>query len=265
MGNSRSDEAIRMAVEGRWEDAVTINQDIIEVSPNDIDAHNRLGKALAELGRNGEARKAYELVLELDPKNSIAERNLIRLQYLKDEERSSKEARGIDCRFFIQDTSKARMVGLYKPAPKETIAKMSAGDEVHLEVKGHKLVVFNGSDEYLGEVEHKIGSRLIGLMNTGNEYRAAVSSSRDNRIKIIIRETFQHPRHIGQPSFPPGVIEDINPYVKGSLVKHDIEDEFIEELEEIGDWDDEVEELEEETLPDEDLPQLEKEDAGKVV
>ncbi len=261
MGNSRSEEAIRMAVEGRWEDAVAINQEIIEVSPNDIDAHNRLGKALAELGRNAEARKGYERVLELDPKNSIANRNLNRLQYLKDEERSAKETRGIDCRFFIQDTSKARMVGLYSPAPKETIAKMSAGDEVHLQINGHKLVVLNGSDEYLGEVEHKIGSRLIDLMNGGNEYRAAVSSSRDNSIKIIIRETFQHPSHIGKPSFPPGVIEDINPYVKGSLVKHDIEDEFLEELEEVGDWDGGIEE---ESSPDEDLPQLEKEDAGKV-
>ncbi len=261
MGNSRSEEAIRMAVEGRWEEAVAINQDIIEVSPNDIDAHNRLGKAMAELGHNSGARKAYKRVLELDPKNSIAERNLNRLKYLKDEERSSKETRGIDCRFFIQDTSKARMVGLYNPAPKETIAKVSAGDEVHLEVQGHKLIVFNGSDEYLGQVEHKIGSRLIDLMNGGNEYRAAVSSSRDNSIKIIIRETFQHPSHIGQPSFPPGVVEDINPFIKGSLVKHDIEDEFMEELEEVGDWDGG---FEEETSSDGDLPQLEKEDAGKV-
>ena len=261
MGNNRSEEAIKMAVEGRWEDAVAINQEIIEVSPNDIDAHNRLGKAMAELGRNAEARDAYKRVLELDPKNGIAERNLNRLKYLKDEERTAKEARGIDCKFFIQDTSKARMVGLYNPAPKETIAKMSAGEEVRLQIKNHKLIVFNDSDEYLGEVEHKIGSRLIDLMNGGNEYKAAVSSSRDNSLKIIIRETFQHPNHIGQPSFPPGVIEDINPYVKGSLVKHDIEEDFMEELGEVGEWDSE---FEEEISPEEDMPQLEKEDAGRV-
>lgn len=263
MGNSHSDEAIKLAVEGRWEEAVAINQNIIEISPGDIDAHNRLGKAFAELGQNGEARKAYERVLELDPNNRIARRNLDRLSYLKDKEQSSKEKRGIDCSFFIQDTSKARMADLLNVAPKETLAKISAGDEIRLEAKRKKLVLLTNENEYVGEVESKVGSRLIELMKGGNQYRAAVISLRDDAVKVIIRETFQHPGQLGQPSFLPGVAEEFKPYLKGTLVKHDIEEDISDDMEEDGDWG--GEEIQDDMFTEDGLPSIEKEDAGRVV
>ncbi len=265
MGNSKSDEAIKLAVEGRWEEAVSINQSIIEVSPSDIEANNRLGKALAELGRNSEARDAYNRVIEIDPKNTIAQRNLKRLVHLKDEKRSKKDSKGIDSRFFIQDTSKARMVNLKNTGNKETLAKISAGEEVQLEVNGNKLIALNGFGEYLGRVESKIGSRLVELIEGGNEYRAAVSSSSDDTVTIIIREISQHPSQLGYPSFPPGAVKEINPYVKGSLVMHDIEDELAEEMGEMGDWGGEAESFaQDDILAEDETPALQKENAGKT-
>lgn len=256
-----SDEAIKAAVQGKWEEAVAINRAIIEVSPGDIDAHNRLGKALSELGHNAEARKSYGRVLELDPNNSIAQRNVQRLSYLKEGERTAKEARGIDSKFFIQETSKAKMVGLTRTASRATLAKMSAGDEVYLRPKDKKLVVVSDIGDYLGEVEAKIGARLIDLMNGGNQYRAAISSVRDETVRIIIRETFQHPSQIGHPSFLPKAAEELKPYLKGSLVKHDIEDEFVEEAGEPSEWEGEEEPLGQEEMGVEDeVFGLEKED-----
>jgi len=256
-----SDEAIKAAVQGKWEEAVAINRAIIEVSPGDIDAHNRLGKALSELGQNTEARKSYGRVLELDPNNTIAQRNIQRLSYLKDSERTSKEYRGIDSKFFIQETSKAKMVSLNRPASKTTLAKMSAGDEVYLRPKDQKLVVVSDTGDYLGEVESRIGVRLVDLMNGGNKYRAAISSVRDENVRIIIRETFQHPSQVGHPSFLPKASEELKPYLKGSLVKHDIEDEFIEDAGETSEWESEEEPLGQEELGVEDeVFGLEKED-----
>ncbi|NQT73278.1 MAG: tetratricopeptide repeat protein [Chloroflexi bacterium] len=265
MGNNISDEAVKLAIEGRWEEAVAINQSIIEVSPSDIEAHNRLGKALAELGRNSEAREAYKRVMELDPRNTIAQRNLKRLVHLKDEKRSAKESRGIDGRFFIQDTSKARMVSLNNTGDTEILAKLSAGEEVQLQVDGKKLIVTNDSGEYLGRVESRIESRLSELMEGGNEYKAAVSSSRDDNVTIIIRETFQHSSQLGYPSFPPGSVKEINPYVKGSLVMHDIEDELAEEMGEMGDWGGEEEVFgQDDILAENEAPPLQKENATRT-
>ena len=52
--------AIALAMESRWSDAVATNQAIASEFPDDLEAYNRLGKALAELGRNREARTAFQ-------------------------------------------------------------------------------------------------------------------------------------------------------------------------------------------------------------
>ena len=43
-------EAIALAMQGRWEEAVAANRAILELFPEDVDAYNRLGSALMELG-----------------------------------------------------------------------------------------------------------------------------------------------------------------------------------------------------------------------
>ncbi len=40
-----SKEAIALAMQGRWREAVAANMSIIGDFPNDVDAHNRLGRA----------------------------------------------------------------------------------------------------------------------------------------------------------------------------------------------------------------------------
>ena len=67
--------AIGQATRGEWEAAVATNREILELG-GDTDAYNRLGKALAELGRNAEALEAYQSALERDATNRIAERNV---------------------------------------------------------------------------------------------------------------------------------------------------------------------------------------------
>ena len=46
----RSKEAIALAMQGRWQEAVDINKEIIEDFPDDVDTCNRLGRAYMELG-----------------------------------------------------------------------------------------------------------------------------------------------------------------------------------------------------------------------
>ena len=57
-------------------DAVAVNRAIITVMPQDIPAHNRLGRAYQSLGLTEHARAAFETVLRLDPCNTIATKRL---------------------------------------------------------------------------------------------------------------------------------------------------------------------------------------------
>jgi hypothetical protein len=45
----QAEQARALAVAGRWEDAAQLNREILQNFPRDIDALNRLGKALTEL------------------------------------------------------------------------------------------------------------------------------------------------------------------------------------------------------------------------
>ena len=78
----QADEAIQMALQGQWEQAVDLNRSILESFPADVDACNRLGKAMTELGRYADARDSYMKAIEIDPLNLIARKNLSRLSTL---------------------------------------------------------------------------------------------------------------------------------------------------------------------------------------
>jgi tetratricopeptide (TPR) repeat protein len=87
------EQAIAHATHGEWEAAVETNRELLELGP-DIDAYNRLGKALAELDRAAEALEAYEQALERDATNRIAQRNVERLRVLIAADKPVQDGKG---------------------------------------------------------------------------------------------------------------------------------------------------------------------------
>ncbi len=226
-----SQEAIALAMQSRWQEAVTINQSIIELFPTDIDAYNRLGRAFMELGEFRKAKDAYSRAIQQDPHNPIAQRNLQRLSLLRDSKVSVKEERReASPDLFIGEMGKAGVVNLQDLAPKEVLAKMAAGNQVYLKVRGRQLAVENESGDYLGLVEPPHGFRLAKLMEGGNKYAAAIVNIDHSNARVIIRETFQHPSQVGRLSFPVKAVEGFQPHVKDTLLRHEaVEEEALEE------------------------------------
>ncbi len=219
-------EAIALAMQGRWQEATTLNKRIIESFPNDVDAYNRLGRAYMELGDYSLAREAYSRAMELDPANTIAAKNLHRLSQLGETavgaRRDSPHAEPHD---FIEEMGKTGVINLLFLAPPAVVVRMVAGNEVYLKIDGTNLVVENGQGEYLGQIEPKHAQRLIKLMKGGNKYSAAIVSSAEDRLTIIIRESYQHPSQAGQLSFPPRGLEKLQPYVSGRMFRQELEEE----------------------------------------
>jgi tetratricopeptide (TPR) repeat protein len=220
----RSKQAIALAMQGRWREAVSANQEIIASFPNDFDAYNRLGRAYIELGEYSLAKEAYERAVELDPYNIIAQKNLQRLSYLGEAATSSEaDSDKVEPQHFIEETGKTGVVELYQLAPRETLAKMVAGDKVYLRVNGPGLIVENTRGEYIGQVEPRHSQRLIKLMTGGNQYTAAIVSSTEDRVTVIIREVYQDPSQAGQLSFPPKRVESLRPYLSDKMLRRELE------------------------------------------
>jgi hypothetical protein len=219
-----NDQAISLAMQNKWEEAVEVNQAILAVSAKDVDALNRLGRALTELGRYREAREAYSRALQSDPLNSIAQKNLARLSSLTIEAEQAAARSKVDPRFFIAETGKTGVTNLVRLGSREVVAKMAVGDQVTLHADGRSLMVLNARGETVGQIEPKLAQRLIDLVKGGNRYAAAVMSIESSGVRVIIRETYQDPRQAGKVSFPSrGEATGERAYIKGSLLRYDAE------------------------------------------
>jgi tetratricopeptide (TPR) repeat protein len=245
-----AETAIAAATHGEWETAVEANRQLIELGP-DTDAYNRLGKALAELGRHDEALEAYESALARDATNRIAERNVARLRVLLGGDHGGpgngkpEKASAAD---FIEEMGKTGHARIINVGPARHLAPLSPGDAVDLVLDGELLAARVGEVE-IGQVEPRVGARLAKLMKGGNRYEAAITVVNGDDVRIIIREVFSHADNFGKVSFPGSVAgraADVRPYIKGTPLRYDDE----EESEELEEEPEEVEEL------DTSLPEL---------
>lgn len=218
-----SRNAIALAMQGRWREAIEANTVILENFPNDVDAYNRLGKAYMELGEYSKAKEAYTKALELDQYNLIARKSLDRLAFLQEESAVVASSQKLEPQDFIEEVGKAKVVRLYSLAPPQVLSPMASGDEVYLKIEGTSLVVENSRGEDLGYVDPKHGQRLIKLMQGGNKYEAAVVSVAPDSISVIIREVYQDPSQAGRLSFPSHAVEEALPYIGERVFKREAE------------------------------------------
>ncbi len=196
-------QAIALAMEGKWKEAVAVNRGILEIFPHDIEALNRLGRAYLELGEYGWSETAYRRTTEIDPYNVIALKNLQRLSRLKEAAGGGGVGAGkLEPQSFIKEVGKVGIVQLVDCAPPEVLARMSAGDRVQLRSDASSLIVETTRGEYLGLVEPGHGQRLARLIEGGNLYTAAIVSVADDSASVIIREVYHHPGQAGRASFP---------------------------------------------------------------
>jgi len=246
-----AEQAIALAANGRWADAVETNRRLLELGP-DAEAQNRLAKALWELGELGAAREHYQAALALDPTNRIAERNIDRLKTLL-VAAGEKTVPAVDgskapVRIFVEETGKTGFAFLMDLPDPRKLAQVNPGDAVELTPDGNRLIAISNGMR-IGIVEPRVAARLLKLIADGNKYSAGVTSLGAVDVRIIIREIYQDPRNYGKVSFPTAAKStDLRPYTKGTLVREDeeLEDDLEDDVE-----DEEIEDLDR-VLPPED-------------
>jgi tetratricopeptide (TPR) repeat protein len=232
------ERAIALAMQNRWSEAADVNRKIIELYPNDADAYNRLGKALLEMGRYRDALSTYRKAVELDPNNIIAKKNVERLVHLADKEPAAapeptrrptdgEAERVINPNIFIEETGKTGLTTLVNLGEKAALLRLTAGDTVELRVSDGKLEVFDEEGAYIGQVEVKLAKRLVGMLEAGNRYTAAVTTATDNNVTLIVRETYQHPSQRGKFSFPPKALPAgaYRPYMREGALRYGMEED----------------------------------------
>ena len=241
------EEAIQLALESRWSEALAVNRALLERHGEDEETFNRLGKALSELGQAEEALDFYQQSLRINPMNIIAQKNVRKLSaLLQAPTRPEGMAAAIDVDLFTEEPGKSGITVLVPPTGGVDVV-VAPGDVVELHVDHGQLRARTVRGIDLGDVDTKLARRLLPLMISGNRYSAAVARVDDRKIEVMIRETYQAPENARKTSFPiarGARREEFRPYAKESLLaSRGIDDEAAEEEENLPGSDDTTEEL----------------------
>ncbi len=220
-----ADDAVQLAIAGKWDEAVKLNKFIVESFGADEETQNRLGKALAEMGKLKDAKAAYEAALKLNPMNSIAKKNAARINTLLHQKEGLKVGgTRVDLNLFVEEMGKT-VITILESTSADICSKVAAGDIAELRIDGDAISAETSRGVRLGLLEAKLARRLIKFMRGGNRYQAGVTSCDGSTVKLIVRETYQDVHFAGKPSFPMKRKREVEfrPYTKESLLSRDVE------------------------------------------
>lgn len=199
------DQAIQAALSANWEEAVALNQQILEIESQNVEALNRVARAYFELGDFEQSKKHYQTSLKIDPYNQIAAKFLKRIEVF--DKKGAKPnghkngASTFNLDLFIEEPGKTKVVNLLKVAEPQKLSLLSSGDEVLLNPKNRNVSVTDADGHYIGVIPDNVSHQLQRLIKGGNKYQAFIKTVKTNSLTILIREVYRSARFKNQPSF----------------------------------------------------------------
>ena len=133
-------QAIQTALKGNWEEAIALNKSLVEENPQDIDALNRLALAFSIIGKIKDAKSTYLKVVNIDPLNAIALRNLRKIKE-KNGQLSNGNANKTINNKFLEEPGKTKVVELVNIAQPQLTENLSTGQSLELSVKRLKIFI----------------------------------------------------------------------------------------------------------------------------
>lgn len=197
---SIKNQAIQTALQGNWQNAISLNKDLVKENPQDIDALNRLALAYIITGKIKLAKSTYQKVVGIDPLNSIALRNL---KKLKDKNFKSPTNTSYQINNkFLEVPGKTKVIELINIAQPKIVEGLRAGQSLLLVIKRLKIFV-QENQQYIGVLPDDIAKRLIKFIKAGGIYESYVKSATAHKVTIFLKEVKKASRYKDLPSFVP--------------------------------------------------------------
>ncbi len=198
-------QAIQKAICGDWEKAIDLNQKILKITPDDVETLNRLGFALAIVGKTKAARNAYQKVLTLDNQNPIALKNLKKLKGADSKTFGKNHVMPkITENMYLEESGKTKVIELINIADQKVTSHLTSGEVLSLTIKRLKIFVLDSKNTYVGMLPDDIGKRLIKFLKGGNIYEAYIKTVDKNKLAVFVRETKRSSKFKNMPSFSLG-------------------------------------------------------------
>lgn len=196
-------QAITAALKGNWKEAATLNEEILKQNKDDLDTLCRLAYAYAQTGETQKAKKIYRKVLTLDQYNTVALKNLNKINSLKGSVKNKNNCTHgkFTPELFIEEPGKTKIIQLKNIAPTSILSKLNIGECVLLYPKKHSIEVRTEDKTYIGALPDDIAFRLLRFLSAGNKYAVCIKNIQKNSLSIFIREIMRGKKFKKQPSF----------------------------------------------------------------
>ncbi len=226
--------AIKAAYDQNWEEAITINKQILVQDENNMDASLRMGLAYLQTQDYKNAKKVYAKVLEVDPINKIALNKMEQVKSKKTEDFIVPDNDSL-----LKEPGNSVEVSLDILTKGITTDKFKFNDELILKVSG-KTMSIHRDDEKQSLINYLPDIVVKGISKAKKidaEITIKYIGGKDKKIKIIITSS---------ESVFPSEKQDIKPYIKSMN-----DSEMPEMLELTSDNDDDSKKNESEEQPEE--------------
>lgn len=206
--------AIDAALNSNWAEAAKLNQKILTLEQDNVEAMNRLAKAQMCAGQIDKAQKTYKKVLELDQYNIIAKKNVEKIAKLTAGATTGlSKTNGYTIKdmnsnghvnlstVFLFEPGKTKTINLLNLASPAVLAALNCGDTVLIVPKKHSVTIATQEGVYLGALPDDVSFKILTLMSGGNTYEAFVKYATTKSLTIFIREVERAAKYANQPSF----------------------------------------------------------------
>lgn len=224
MVHTSSSNAIKLALEQQWEEAIKVNKALLEQNSSDIDALKRIAYAYLQVGKITKAKTYYKSVLKIDKNNPIAIKALKRVDGLKSSRKTNCGASTSIPEMFLEEPGRTKIISLINLAPNKALCNVAVGQKVQLLPKKRSIEIRDNEKIYLGALPDDISHRLSRLMAGGNVYEACVKQVEKNRLLLFIREVRRGAKYKKIPSFVNNIQATYIPFVRNNLIKKEVPD-----------------------------------------
>jgi len=211
-----SKKAIDAALKAQWVEAVDLNSQILEKTPNNLDAKIRLGRALIQTRRFEKAKKIFKEVLKIDPINAVALKNYDLAKRGKAEVKGQVQ---IDTKSLLKEPGTTYETTFEISSKGMTAKDFISGENVYLKVK-KKTIEVQKQKDFKKVTVGFIGDRdVVQKLNIANDKNGRINAGflkgMDKHVTILIKSSI--------PVFR-AEKQDIRPYFKkGSFEEPEIE------------------------------------------
>lgn len=192
---SLAKKAINAAKSQQWQQAADYNQQILDIYPKDLDALNRLALAFMQLDQSKKAKTTLNKVLEIDKHNKIAQKNLDKIK------KNLKSKVSFNQESFIEEPGKAKNIELIRVTDNDNLDQINVGQKCELDPKSTYISINTADGDYLGTLPKDISERLIGLIETGNQYNCSIQCCEPEKCVVHLSEAKVSDQNQGVNSF----------------------------------------------------------------